>query len=55
MQHISPLPALSYHKETQLLIAVGPESQLALITAVLRQLESPATTSSQQKLNSVPR
>ncbi len=39
MQQIDPMPELSYHKETQLLIAVGPAQQLTLIADVLKQLE----------------
>ena len=39
MQKISPLPELTYHPETKLLMAYGQEAHLTLITDVLKQLE----------------
>ena len=41
MQKISPLPELTYHPETKLLMAYGQEAHLTLITDVLKQLEPP--------------
>lgn len=38
MLGVSPLPRLNFHKDTKLLIVVGPPLQLALIDDVLRQL-----------------
>lgn len=39
MQKSSPIPELTYHPETKLLMAYGQEAQLTLITDVLKQLE----------------
>lgn len=39
MAKVDPIPQLSFHKETRLLIAVGPESSVNLIPAVLGQLQ----------------
>ena len=41
MQKISPLPELTYHPETKLLMAYGQDAHLTLITDVLKQLEPP--------------
>jgi hypothetical protein len=41
MQKISPLPELTYHPETKLLMAYGQEAHLTLIADVLKQLEPP--------------
>lgn len=45
MLGISPLPKLSFHKETKLLIVVGPEEQLATVDQVLRELTPGKKTS----------
>jgi hypothetical protein len=43
MLHIDPVPQLSFHKETKLLIAVGPKDQISMIPQVLEQLHLDAT------------
>ena len=42
MLGINPMPKLSFHKDTQLLIVVGQSGQLAIIDQVLRELTSGA-------------
>jgi len=44
MAGASPMPALSFHKETKLLIAVGDPNQLETIDEVLRALGTPPPT-----------
>lgn len=41
MSGITPLPQMSYHKETKLLIAVGPQKDIRLIDDVLKALSLP--------------
>jgi len=38
MLGVNPLPKLNFHKDTQLLIVVGQQSQLAIVDDVLREL-----------------
>lgn len=40
MQGANPVPKLSFHKDTKLLIAVGEELQLAAVNQVLQSLQS---------------
>ena len=42
----NPLPKISFHKDTKLLIAVGEPAKLETIDAVLRALESSKGTAS---------
>ena len=43
MLNVNPLPQLSFHKETKLLIAVGVKDQIEMIPQVLGQLEADNT------------
>jgi len=38
MQGVKPMPKLSFHKDTKLLIACGPREQLMTVDDVLREL-----------------
>lgn len=40
MLGVNPLPKLSFHKDTKLLIVVGPDTQLSIVDEVLRELTS---------------